>query len=344
MLCILGLDALAYALAAAFPQNEFLRETALQFGHKPWEGLVLYDCIFPAFVFISGISMAFSFERKRECGDGCVRTVFSLLRRALLLVLLGAVLQGALSFHFSETRWASVLGLIGVANAVGGLLVLFLKTSGRILIAILVLAGTFTLIQFLGGDFTPSGSVNVKIDTLFLPGKFHYGVYDPEGILCVLSASVVVLAGYWVGLFLVSEKTSGAKWKTAGTLALIGTGTLLLAHTAGVFYPIIKNMWTQSFVFASIGWSLLAFSIFYVLFDVLKFEKLAFFFKIIGVNAIAIYVLKWIFPFRSLSVLLFGGVSELSGNLGGIVIALGTIVLEWSLLLWFYHRKIFFKI
>lgn len=344
MLCILGLDALAYALAAAFPQSEFFREIALQFGHKAWEGFVLYDCIFPAFVFISGMAMALSFEKKRANGSGALGIAGALLRRAAILVALGAVLQGALSFHFSETRWASVLGLIGVANAIGGLLALFLKTPKRIAAALFTLAGGVAAMQFLGGNFTPEGSVNAKLDALLLPGKFHYGIYDPEGVLCVVSASVAVLAGYLVGLFLISRKAGASPWKTAGTLAATATGTLLLAHAAGTFYPIIKNMWTQTFVFTAVAWSLLAFSLFYVLFDVLKLEKLAFLFKVIGINAVAAYVLKWIFPFRNLSALLFGGAAELSGNLSGVVIACGVLALEWALLFWFYRRKIFFKI
>ncbi|MBQ8722910.1 MAG: hypothetical protein IJY80_01320 [Opitutales bacterium] len=78
MLCILGLDTFVYALAAALPQSEFLREIRMQFGHKVWDGLVIYDCIFPAFVFISGMAMAFSFEKKRGNGDGNAKVIFSL--------------------------------------------------------------------------------------------------------------------------------------------------------------------------------------------------------------------------------------------------------------------------
>ena len=344
MLCILGLDTLAYALANAFPQNDFLRETAIQFGHKAWDGLSLYDCIFPAFVFISGMAMALSFEKKRENGAGTLGITISLLRRALVLVALGAILQGALSFHFSETRFASVLGLIGVANAIGGIIALLLKTPKKIAGALALIAGTLAALQFFGGDFTPQGSVNAKIDALFLPGKMHYGSYDPEGILCVAGASLSVLAGYLVGQFLAVRKSAVSSLKTAGTLAAIGAGTLVLAYGAGTFYPIIKNMWTVSFVFAATGWSLLAFSVFYVLFDVLKLEKLAFLFKVIGVNAIAIYVLQWIFPFNQLSALLFGGAAELSGNLSAVVLVLGAIALKWFFLLWLFRRKIFFKV
>lgn len=346
MLCILGLDALAWALAQAFPQSGFCKSLALQFGHKPWEGLALYDCVFPAFVFISGMAMAFSFEKKRERGDGNAKIALSLLRRALILVALGAILQGALSFDAAGTRFASVLGLIGVANAIGGLLALFLKTPKKIFAALLAVSAAVSCAQIFGGDFGQggAGTLNAKLDALLLPGKFHNGAYDPEGVLCVASASVSVLAGFLAGLFVRRRDAGKATRKTAGTLAGIGVALVAAAFAAGTFYPVVKNIWTQTFVFAATGWSLVAFSVFYALFDVLKLGKAAFFFKIVGVNAIAIYVLKWIFPFDGLSRLLFGGVAGFFGNAAPVVIALGVILLEWLFLLWLFRRKIFFKI
>ena len=58
MLCIIGLDALVYAIYAVAP-GDTTRMLAAQFGHKDWSGLALYDLIFPLFVFISGVAMAF---------------------------------------------------------------------------------------------------------------------------------------------------------------------------------------------------------------------------------------------------------------------------------------------
>lgn len=344
MFCILGLDALAYALAAAFPQSGFCAALRLQFAHVPWEGLALYDCVFPAFVFISGAAAAFSFEKKRERGESRPHVAGTLLKRAAILVALGAVLQGALSFDVAGTRFASVLGLIGLSGAIGGLLALFLETPKKILAALLVISAAVTCAQFLGGDFTPSGSVNAKLDALLLPGKLHYGDHDPEGVLCVVSASVAFLAGFLTGKFLAGKKDEAASPRTAGTLAAAGAGLVALAFVAGTFCPIVKNMWTQTFVFAAVGRSLLAFSVFYALFDVLRLEKLAFVFKIVGVNAIAIYVLQWIFPFDGLSALLFGGLAGLCGNVAGVALVLGAILLKWLLLLRLFRRKIFFKI
>ena len=344
MLCILGLDALARALTGAFPQNAFCVALRQQFAHVPWEGLALYDCVFPAFVFISGVSMAFSFAKKREREESRARVACSLLKRAAILVALGAILQGALSFDFAGTRFASVLGLIGVANAIGGLLALFLETPKKILAALLCISVAVAGAHFLGGNFTSAETFNVKLDALLLPGKFHNGNYDPEGVLCVVSASVAVLAGFLVGSFLERRKCDSANIRTAGTLAAVGAGIVALALGAGTFYPVIKSIWTQTFVLAAVGWSLVAFSVFYTLFDVLKLEKLAFVFKIIGVNAIAIYVLQWIFPFDRLAKLLFGGVANFCGDAAGVALVLGAISLKLLLLLWLFRRKIFFKI
>lgn len=56
MLIILGLDALILLLASKNPENGFLQEAARQMTHARWEGLHLYDLVFPVFVFISGAS------------------------------------------------------------------------------------------------------------------------------------------------------------------------------------------------------------------------------------------------------------------------------------------------
>lgn len=343
MLCILGLDAFAHALARVFPDCAFCKEISAQFSHKPWEGLAAYDLVFPAFVFISGVAMAFSFEKKRGSGAGTGGIAVGLLRRALILVALGAILQGALSFDVAGTRFASVLGLIGIANAIGGLLALFLKTPKKIAAACVAVSAGVACAQIFGGDFTRAGTLNAKLDALLLPGKFHNGNYDPEGVLCVVSASVAVLAGVLVGISLQKRKgKSGAG--TALRLAGFGAIAIVAAFAAGTHYPIIKSIWTQTFVWAAVGWSALAFAVFYFVFDVLRAEKLAFFFKVIGVNAITIYVLQWIFPFGKFSELLFGGIAGFFGNGKILVLVAGAVALKWLLLFFLNRRKIFIKI
>ena len=341
MLCIIGLDALVYAIYAVAP-GDTTRMLAAQFGHKDWSGLALYDLIFPLFVFISGVAMAFSLEAKRSRGVSDFRQMLSLLRRAALLVFIGFVLQGGLSLNYADARVASVLALIGISNAIGGTLAVLLKSPKKILIALGIIAGSVTLAQCFGGGFSPGNALNAKIDRALLPGKLYGGIFDPEGLLCLVSASVSVLFGYLAGCLVRSGEKPFLK-----PLLLVCTGAALLAVAfladyAG--YPIIKKLWTQSFVFAAAGWSFIAFALFYTLFDLLPLKALAFPLRVIGVNALAIYVLQWIFPFGSLSALLFGRGATLCGASAPIILVSGALLLKWLLLYGLNRRMIYFKI
>lgn len=341
MLCILGLDAFFYRLCALNP-TPTTRLLAAEFTHKAWQGIALYDLIFPLFVFISGAAMAFSLEKKRSAGMSDRLQIAGLFRRGILLAFIGFVLQGGLSFNFTETRFASVLALIGISNAIGGTVAVLLKSPAKILLALAAIAGSVAIAQFSGGDFSPGNSLNAKIDALLLPGKMHDVVFDPEGILCVLGASVSVLFGYLAGSLVRSDKNIFLK-----PLLLVAAGVLLLgiafvADFAG--YPMIKKLWTQSFVFAAAGWSFFAFALFYLLFDVLPLKRLAFPLRIIGINALAIYVLQWIIPFGNISDLLFGGLAGLCGNASALILVAGSISLKWWLLYWLNRHAIYFKI
>lgn len=341
MLCILGLDALVYAIYA-FAPGDTTRMLAEQFGHKDWSGLALYDLIFPLFVFISGVAMAFSLDAKQSRGMSDFRQILSLLRRAALLTFIGFVLQGGLSLNYAGARVASVLALIGISNAIGGTLAVLLKSPKKILVALAIIAGGITLAQCFGGDFSPENALNAKIDRTLLPGKLYGGVFDPEGLICLVSASVSVLFGYLAGCLVRSGEKPFLKPLLLVCAGAALLGIAFLANYAG--YPIIKKLWTQSFVFAAAGWSFIAFALFYTLFDLLPLRVLAFPLRVIGVNALAIYVLQWIFPFGSLSALLFGRGATLCGEAASIVLAAGTLLLKWLLLYWLNRRMIYFKI
>ncbi|MGN0835344.1 MAG: DUF5009 domain-containing protein [Candidatus Spyradosoma sp.] len=346
-LCILGLDAFFHALGALFPQSGAARFLVGQFTHKAWEGLALYDLIFPLFVFVAGASMAFSLAKKRERGERATRIVAELFRRAALLALLGFALQGGLSFAFAETRFPSVLALIGISGALGGTLAVLLRTPRRVLAATLALSAALAAAQILGGDFTPENSLNARLDRLLLPGRLYGGVFDPEGILCVAGATVSVLFGFLAGTLLRAENI--APRRKILVLLAAGAALLLAAGIADALgLPVVKKLWTQSFVFAAAGWSATALAAFHLLFDVLPggraLRAVAYFFRVVGVNALAIYALQWVFDFFGLSRLLFGGVAGFFGEAGTLVLVAGAILLKWLLLRALERRKIFLKI
>ena len=97
MLIILGLDALVLLLASRNPESAFLQEAARQMTHARWEGLHLYDLVFPVFVFISGVSMSFSLGKYTSGNASSVPGLLHLWKRALVLAFLGLLVNGTLT-------------------------------------------------------------------------------------------------------------------------------------------------------------------------------------------------------------------------------------------------------
>lgn len=200
MLIILGLDALVLLLASRNPESAFLQEAARQMTHARWEGLHLYDLVFPVFVFISGVSMSFSLGKYTSGNASSVPGLLHLWKRALVLAFLGLLVNGTLTWTESM-RYASVLGLIGFSCAIAGTCILLCRRTGAVASAAGFILALITLLQFTCGNFTPDGSVNSWVDRHWLAGRLHGGVFDPEGPLCVVSASVLCLGGWLAGKF-----------------------------------------------------------------------------------------------------------------------------------------------
>lgn len=140
ILVIAGLDALVYRLAPLFPQNNFMQGLRAQMGHVAWEGLAAYDLVFPLFVFLAGVSLCLSLQRR--AAQSTWRRLGHLWVRAALLVVLGWAINGAITFNPADMRFASVLGLIGFSGASAGTLALLWRgrTWGCVLTAALLLA------------------------------------------------------------------------------------------------------------------------------------------------------------------------------------------------------------
>lgn len=209
MLIILRLDALVLLLASGNPGNAFLRETARQMAHAHWEGLHLYDLVFPVFVFIWGVSMFFSLATYAGGNSSAASGLFHLWKRASALAVLGLLVNGTLTWT-EGMRYSSVLELIGFSCAIVGTFILLCRRTGAIAAAaggILVLVA---LLQFNCGSFTPDASVNSWVDRRWLPGRLHGGVFDPEGPLCIVSASALCMGG-WLAGKLLKENGTAAK-------------------------------------------------------------------------------------------------------------------------------------
>jgi predicted acyltransferase len=124
----------------------------------------------------------------------------------------------------------------------------------------------------------------------------------------------------------------------------LGIGCLAAGWVWGYEFPIIKHIWTSSMTLWAAGWSYLLLAFFYLVIDVLGFRKWAFFFVVIGMNAIAIYMATELFHFTIISNILIGNLAKQLGNFGKFLVPFGALMIEWLILLYMYRKKTFIRV
>ncbi len=329
----------------------FLEPVAAQMHHVEFEGFRFWDLIFPLFMFISGVTIPFAILSKKEKGVEKSLLQWRITKRALLLVAFGMMYNGMFQKGFHDIRVASVLGQIGVAYFIGATVVLQFKSVKAHAFALAFIIILITALQVFipvpgygAGHFDPVMGMNAYVDQLLLPGRLSVGTYDRLGILCIISASVLVLMGYFAGRLLRNQQVLPNR----KTLYLTGAGIVLIVIAVVLWpvYPVIKNFWTTTFNFLTAGISLLLLSLFYYVIDVKKvrgkiFSEILFFFKVIGLNSITIYLANRIIPFGDISTFFTG---SLAVFLGSWIVIAGAIALKWLLLYYLYKQKIFLKV
>jgi len=348
MFWIIGGDAFFRSLAEVTHWG-WARAWAIQLEHVEWAGFHFYDLIFPLFMFISGVAIPFSLLAKAETAADRRPLYVKLVKRALLLVLLGFVYNHLTDLRFATQRYASVLGQIGLAYLFAALIMLKVRSlKGRLAALAGILAG-YAALQLLvpvpgigAGVLTPEGTINGWIDRLLLPGRLYDKVFDPEGILCILSATSVTLMGGLAGLLLRSGNLTA--YRKAILLAGSGLALTVLGYVLGGWYPIIKKAWTATFDIYAAGLSLILLALFYLVIDVVGLRKWSFFFRVIGMNSIAIYLGTRMIDFDYTSRFWFGGLARLAGDAGPLVLLAGTIAVEWLVLYFFYKKRVFLRV
>lgn len=348
MFWIIGGDAFFRTLAEVTHWG-WARGWAAQLEHVEWAGFHFYDLIFPLFMFISGVAIPFSLLAKAEKAGDKRPIYLKLVKRALLLVFLGFIYNHLTDLQFATQRYASVLGQIGLAYLFAALIMMNVRTlRGRLAALAGILAG-YAAVQLLipvpgigAGVLTPEGSINGWVDRLLLPGRLYDKIFDPEGILCILSATSVTLMGGLAGLVLKSDRHPA--YRKAIILAASGMGLTVVGYVLSGWYPIIKKAWTATFDIYAAGLSFILLALFYLVVDVWRLRKWTFFFRVIGMNSITIYLGTRMIDFDYTSKFWFGGLAGLAGSAGPLVLLAGTIAVEWLVLYFLYKKSIFLRV
>jgi predicted acyltransferase len=340
-------DAFFIALFS-FLNTPFFHNLAMQLDHPPWTGFRFYDIIFPLFLFIMGVAMPLSITRRLERGDSRNKLYLHIIRRTLLLFLLGLVYNGLFNLDFQGQRWSGVLQRFAVTYFFASLIVMNFKIRGQMIWAASILLIYWLVLLlipapgFQAYDLTPEGNLCGYIDRTFLPGSFCcYTFGDNEGILTMFPSIANVLFGVLAGRWL-----TGAMKEKEKIRNLVITGICFIAGGLlwSLAFPVNKYLWTGSYVLLTCGISFLLLFVFFWIIDIKGYRKWAFPFVVIGLNPITIYVAQGLFDFGIIAYIFIHGFVDSFGSFKPVFFAFCTLLVKWSFLYFLYRNKLFLKV
>ena len=321
---------------------------AEQLEHVEWAGFHFEDLIFPMFVFIVGVSLVFSVGRTIE-KQGRGAAVRQILRRALILYLLGIFYYGGFGTPFERIRLLGVLQRIAICYMFAALIFCYFDWRGWLAACVVLLVGYWALMMFVpvpgigAGHLEPGQNLANWIDKKYLPLRKWNGDYDPEGLLSTLPAIAGCLLGVFAGVLLKSER---AEWRKVVYLLAAGFVCSSLGWLWNANFPVIKNLWTSSFVLVTAGYSAIFLGVFYLVIDVWKLQKWALPFVWIGMNPITIYMLHNLVDIDKISARFVGGdLAKLYlGNYATLALGLVSMAITFGICRFLYVRKIFLRV
>ena len=349
MFWILGAGSLVHGLRSV-SDGGFVSFLADQLEHVAWEGCRFYDIIFPLFVFLMGASTVFSL-RKIVNRDGIAAAYRRVIWRAVVLYCLGLLYYGGLSRDGGpETfRYVGVLQRIAICYLAGGILFLNLRFRGLLLACAGLLIGYWALLTFVpvpgdgAGNFAEGKNLANYFDQQYLLGYKWRGDWDPEGLLSNLTAIATGLLGVFAGLLL--YRSDLTKRQKVVYLAAAGCGCLLVGWLWGQQFPIIKRIWTSSYVLWTGGWSYLLLALFYLVIDVWNLRRWAQPFIWIGMNPITIYMLANLVGFSSLvRRVVHQQYFDAIQPWGDLLLALLSLLLAIGICYVLYRKRIFIRV
>jgi predicted acyltransferase len=334
--------------------------------HANWNGWTPTDLVFPFFLFIVGVAMAFSFTSRFERGESRSRLLEHALRRGALLFALGVFLNGFPN-HYQLDHWRiyGVLERIAICYVLTSVLELWTGWRAQLTVALACLAGYWVLMRFVPVPgfgipthdmplLDPDRNLAAWLDRKLLMGHLYEGTRDPEGVISTIPALATCLAGLLTGKWL---KTANSPARKARGMAVIGVMAIAAGRTWHLWFPINKKLWTSSYVIFTAGLALICLAACYWLVDAKRhrgwWTKLI---VVFGTNAIAAYFFSEVLAKLIESIRLASGstIQEFlyqhffqplaSPQNASLLYALVYVAFCWAAMALLYRKRLFLKI
>jgi predicted acyltransferase len=381
MFWIIGGEEVAKALEpmGGGPVMSFFTE---QLKHVEWAGFRFYDGIFPLFLFLIGVSIVLSMDRVIATA-GRQGAVMRIVKRSVLLFVVGMFYYGGLSRAWPDVQLMGVLPRIALCYLVGASLYVILPRKGIVVAAVVCLVGYWAMMTFVpfpdvnlshgtigkkgsqaemkppavmlagvtktvSGTFEEGRNLAHYVDYRWLPGKKRNLYYTNEGLLSTIPAVATTLFGIMAGWLLTSTRLT-PKQKVAWLLGA-GAAGIALGLLWDLQFPVIKRIWTSSFCLVASGFASMMLGAFYLIVDVWRWQKWCTPFLWIGSNALAAYLAVNLVDFPAIAARFVGGDVEafldahLAKGIGGLLIAVVGLALPVLLVRFLYQKKIFIRL
>jgi predicted acyltransferase len=336
--------------------------------HAKWNGWTPTDLVFPFFLFIVGVAMAFSFASRVQRGESRTNLLKHVLWRGLALAAIGIFLNGFPN-HYGLDHWRfyGVLQRIAICYVITAVLELWTDWRTQLAVAVACLLGYWLLMRFVPVPgfgipthdiplLDPDRNIAAWLDRKLLMGHLYEGTRDPEGVISTIPALATCLAGLLTGKWL---RTQNSPAKKSLAMAAIGAAAIAAGKIWNLSFPINKKLWTSSYVIFTAGLALICLAACYWIVDAKRLRgwwtKLI---LVFGMNAIAAYffaevVARLIESFRLESL---GGLniqqwiySRLFAPFAGppnasLLYAIAYVFFCWLAMALLYRRRLFLKI
>lgn len=338
--------------------------------HTEWNGWTCADFIFPSFVFLVGVSMAFSFAARVQRGDSRGRIFLHVVLRSVILIAIGFLVNASplVGVDWHTFRIYGVTQRIAVCYLAAGVVLLWSNWRGQLIALFACLVGYWAILRFVpvpgfgipGHDIPfmdPERNIVAWLDRRLLMGRLYNTVRDPEGLISTIPAIGTMLMGVLTGQWLRSRASPHMKMLRMVSVGIVGLAAGLVWNR---WFPINKNLWTSSFVLLTGGFALVFLGLLYWVIEIKNWRGWTMPLLVFGMNAIVGFVADSVVygPGYTFTMKVSNGTAIswhegaqawlVSLGLGAanasLVYSVGAVLFCWVLLWLLWRKRIFIKI